>query len=93
MLTLLTQNPIINDNPSNQNNIQPLKSSRMKQTPSYLEDYHCHLASLPSFSNLMVNGSSSISGIPYTLFSFFYYDHLSMNHKHFCLSISSQLEP
>jgi hypothetical protein len=84
---------IINDNQPHQKITQSRKSSRMKQSPSYLQDYHCHLASFPLLSNSMVNDSSTILGIPHTLSSSISYDHLSMNHKQFCLSTSSQIEP
>ncbi|XP_059429062.1 uncharacterized protein LOC132162859 [Corylus avellana] len=86
-------NPTINDNQSPQTTLQPRRSSRMKQTPCYLQDYHCHLASSPSLSNSMAHDSSTISGIPHSLSSFIPYDCLSLNHKHFCLSISSHVEP
>jgi hypothetical protein len=69
----------------------------MKQTPSYLQDYqqdyHCHLASSPLFSNSVVDDSSPNSGIPHKLSSSICYDHISPNHKHCCLSISTQFEP
>jgi len=49
------------------------KSSRIKHKPGYLHDYHCHIAT----STSEPAPSSSASGIPYTLSSVLYYDHLS----------------
>jgi hypothetical protein len=66
------------------------RSDRVKQKPSYLQDYHykqvfsCSPQSASNVDN---------SGKPYPLSSFISYDNLSSKHKHFCLSISSQPEP
>jgi hypothetical protein len=65
------------------------KSSRVKYTPGYLHDYHCHLAT--STSNLAP--SSTASCIPYSLSSVLSYDHLSSSQKYFSLSISVLVEP
>ena len=48
------------------------KSSRIKQKPGYLHDYHCHIAT----STSEPTPSSSVSSIPYTLSSILSYDHL-----------------
>jgi hypothetical protein len=64
------------------------KSTRAKCRPGFLQDYHCQLATHPSSSS-----SSNKSGIPYSLSSCLAYHKLSSKHKHFCLSISSHVEP
>jgi hypothetical protein len=65
------------------------KSSRLKNRPGYLQDYHCHLAT----SSGSPSGLSPSSGILYDITSFLSYNKLSSNHKHFSLSISSIVEP
>jgi hypothetical protein len=65
------------------------KSSRTKQAPSYLQDYHCQLAfssnSTSSNSMVRLNDATVIDndyvGIPYSLFSILNYDHLSPSYK------------
>ena len=66
------------------------RSDRVKQKPSYLQDYH-----YKQVSSCSPQSTSSVdnSGKPYPLSSFISYDNLSSKHKHFCLSISSQPEP
>jgi len=68
------------------------KSTRTRCPPKYLQDYHCHLAST---SPELVSKASHFdnSGIPFPLSSFVSYDNLSSSFKHFCLSISSEVEP
>jgi hypothetical protein len=78
------------------------KSSRTRQAPTYLQDYHCQLASSSS-SNL--NSSDSLvrlhdtiidnvdAGIPYSLSSVLNYNQLSPSHKAFSLSLISHIEP
>jgi hypothetical protein len=64
------------------------RSDRIKHKPSYLQDYHCKLVfscSPQSAANVDNSGKKT-----YPLSSFISYDNLSSNHKHFCLSISSQ---
>ena len=65
------------------------RSDRIKHKPSYLQDYHCKLVFSCS-PQLAANVDNS--GKTYPLSSFISYDNLSSNHKHFCLSISSQPE-
>ena len=70
---------------------QPLrKSSRIKYTPGYLHDYHCHLAASHASNP---TPSSTASGIPFSLSSVLSYDNLSLSHKSFSLSVSTLLEP
>jgi hypothetical protein len=78
------------------------KSSRTRQAPTYLQDYHCQLASSSS-SNL--NSSDSLvrlhdtvidnvdASIPYSLSSVLNYNQLSPSHKAFSLSLISHIEP
>jgi hypothetical protein len=53
-----------------------------------LQQYHCKLATHSSSSS-----SHDEQGIPYSLSSCIAYDKLSSAHKHFCLSLSSHVEP
>jgi len=65
------------------------KSSRVKQTPGYLHDYHCHLVTSTSDST----SSSTASGILYSLSSVLSYNRLSSSKKFFSLSVSVLVEP
>jgi hypothetical protein len=66
------------------------RSTRVKTKPSYLQDCHCQLvSSYPSQSSTMSTNSSNA----YPLSYFLSYDNLSPSHKHFCLSLSSFVEP
>jgi hypothetical protein len=66
------------------------KLDRIKNKLSYLQDYYCKMASscLPQSTTMDDN-----SGKPYPLSFFLSYDNLSSPYRHFCFSISSQLEP
>jgi hypothetical protein len=62
------------------------KSDRIKNKPSYLQDYYCKMASscLPQSTSMVDN-----SGKPYPLSFSLSYDNLSSPYKHFYFSISS----
>jgi hypothetical protein len=68
------------------------KSTITRRPPEYLQHYHYHMAST---SPELVSKASHFdnSGIPFPLSSFVSYDNLSSSFKHFCLSISSEVEP
>uniref|UniRef100_A0A2N9J2J6 Reverse transcriptase Ty1/copia-type domain-containing protein n=1 Tax=Fagus sylvatica TaxID=28930 RepID=A0A2N9J2J6_FAGSY len=60
------------------------KSTKPKHVPSYLQDYHCNLASsLPSHT----------SNVSYPIESTLSYSHLSPPHKAYTLAISTPVEP
>lgn len=58
------------------------KSTRIRQAPGYLQNYHCQLASYPS-SSASLGTDSSVTGIPHSLSSSLSYDQLSLKHKAF----------
>jgi hypothetical protein len=62
------------------------KSSRLTKQPTYLQDYHCHLAKSTSFCP---NPHST----PYPLSLNISYAHLSPSHRKFVLAISTISEP
>lgn len=84
----------------------PRRSSRLRQTPSYLEEYHCQLAlsstvkpvvvSLPD-SHLSTDSStpavSHLAGAAYPISDFLSYANLSPSHQAFVLSVSTHSEP
>jgi hypothetical protein len=72
----------------------PRKSTRICRPPEYLQQYHCHLAStLPESVSQVSISDNSGKGILFPISSFVSYTNLSSSFKHFCLSISSDVEP
>ena len=77
------------------------KSSRTRQAPTYLQDYHCQLVSSspnPNSSDSKVRLHDTVidnvdAGIPYSLSSVLNYNQLSPSHKAFSLSLISHIEP
>jgi len=66
------------------------KSSRVTHKPSYLQNFHCQMAT-SSLSSPSI--SSNVSGIPYALSNVLSYDKLSPSYKHFVSTISTSIEP
>jgi hypothetical protein len=59
-----------------------------------LQDFHCQLVtSSTSLSSTPQDRTTCSSGISYPLSSFLSYNNLSSTHCHFCLSVSSNVEP
>jgi hypothetical protein len=87
--------PIISDFPPIDSTANFRKSTRIRHPPTYLQQYHYHMASTlpPSASKDSDSTSAVSSGIPFPLSSSISYDHISPSYKHFCLSISSTVEP
>jgi len=66
------------------------KSLRVKNTPSYLQDFHCQMAS----SSLSPPAHSPRNAcILFALSSVLSYDKLSPSYKHYVLSVSTSIEP
>lgn len=68
--------------------ISTRRSFRPRKLPSYLQDYHCNLIHNSTVSLTYLNVSS-----PHHHSSILSYDHLSLKHKHFTLSIYVTTEP
>lgn len=66
------------------------RSTRVSHKPSYLQSYHCNQVTA---SSALAIPSIPKKGTAYPLHNFLSYSYLSPNHKHFCNSISSILEP
>jgi hypothetical protein len=59
-----------------------------------LQDFHCQLVtSSPSLSSTFQDRAASTSGISDPISSFLNYNKLFSSHHHFCLSVSSNVEP
>jgi hypothetical protein len=91
-----SHSPPISDNPNFSDSASPYlvprKSTRVRRPTDYLQQYHCQLAfTSPGFVSKV--SSSSNSGISFPLSSFVSHSNLSSSFKHFCLSISSDVEP
>jgi hypothetical protein len=72
------------------------KSSRVRQQPTYLHEYHCQLVDSSHFTtqpSSSLTTDQSDSGIPHSFSSVLSYSRLSPSHKHFALSISTSIEP
>jgi hypothetical protein len=70
------------------------RSSRLRNPPSYLQDFHCQLAnSSPHFHSPSSADSAVSSGTPYPISSYLSYNKLSKAHNSFSLSVSSVFEP
>jgi hypothetical protein len=67
-----------------------VRKSRVTHKPSYLQDFHCHLATSFHSSPYI---SPPDSGIPFVLSSVRSYHKLSPSYKHFVLSVSTSIEP
>ena len=63
---------------------QPRRSTRTKQAPTYLQDYHRELSS---------HDTNPSTKVRYPLSSVLSYSRLSPTHKHFVISITSTVEP
>ena len=62
----------------------PRRLCRVTKPPSYLRDYHC---------NLLTGTTFSLPRVAYPISDYISYDHLSLSHKTFVLSVSAQTEP
>jgi len=93
----VSPHPVVtSDTPNSSNSVPPhpvsRQSTRVRRPPEYLQQYHCQLASTsPGFVSKV--SSSGNSGISFPLSSSVSYNNLSSSFKHFCLSISSAVEP
>lgn len=80
-----TQQPTHNPQPSQPQQPTLRQSSRARKTPTYLQDYHCTLATSKA--------APSHSKIRYPISQVLSYHKLSTSHKHHALTISSTIEP
>jgi hypothetical protein len=64
--------------------IPPRRSTRAKCKPSYLQNYHCNLATQASFPNVIPKADFE-SGKHYSLSYFLDYNMMSPSYKHFSL--------
>lgn len=63
--------------------IEPHRSTRARNPPTYLRDFHCNL-----LTNAFV-----VTDVPYSLGKYLSYDKCSSTQKHHLLNISSDYEP
>ena len=78
--------PITLTNPPQQPSPQlTIKSTRTRKPPSYLQDFHCILATLAK--------AAPSSLVLYPLSNYLSYDKLSPSHKHFIFSFSNIVKP
>ena len=84
--------------PSPVENALPLRhSSQVHKPPTYLQDYHCNLASTSVLASASILTSSDFtapsSGILYPLSSTLSYDKLSTPHRAFSIALTIHKEP
>jgi hypothetical protein len=91
----IADSPVVSDTLPTDSTANLRKSNRIRHPPAYLQQYHCHMASaLPHSTSKDSDSVSALSyGIPFPLSSSVSYDNFSPSYKHFCLSISSHVEP
>lgn len=70
------------------------RSSRVRNTPAYLEQYHCNLlTSSPAQPRSMCTSGSNKVSTPYDLIKSLQYSKLSLSFSSFYLSVSTTFEP